>query len=240
MNSVILVVLFCLCFVQSKYSYTDKCYRYQKLDYYHYNFYYQFYVNKKGIPHSRDYIVEELTHSSSKYTLLSFYYHYALTNCHNNEVGYECTSTCESVWFRIDNATSAKEYADHCDPIFLKKFADISKHSCNMTEDPFGYIRRELGRNTTISIPMQRKVPEAPDDYEKSTECVWEWDVIGLWSLISVIVIVVIIIVVLIIFILLLVFTQRHRATKRKRLENSLLRDNPSQSVYPLCFDIID
>ena len=52
--------------------------------------------------------------------------------------------------------------------------------------------------------------------------------------------IVVIIIVVLIIFILLLVFTQRHRATKRKRLENSLLRDNPSQSVYPLCFDIID
>ena len=51
---------------------------------------------------------------------------YALTNCQNNEVGYECTSTCESVWFRIDNATSAKEYADHCDPIFLKKFADIS------------------------------------------------------------------------------------------------------------------
>lgn len=52
---------------------------------------------------------------------------YALTNCQNNEVGYECTSTCESVWFRIDNATSAKEYADHCDPIFLKKFADISQ-----------------------------------------------------------------------------------------------------------------
>lgn len=29
------------------------------------------------------------------------------------------------------------------------------KHSCNMTEDPFGYIRRELGRNSTISIPMR-------------------------------------------------------------------------------------
>lgn len=51
---------------------------------------------------------------------------YVLSDCVQVEAGYNCLSTCESVWFKIDNATQAKSYAEKCDPIFLKKFGDVT------------------------------------------------------------------------------------------------------------------
>ena len=40
---------------------------------------------------------------------------YVLSDCVQVEAGYSCLSTCESVWFKIDNATQAESYAEKCD-----------------------------------------------------------------------------------------------------------------------------
>ena len=74
------------------------------------------------------------------------------------------------------------------------------------------------------------------DGVTMSGECVWEWDIIGLWShgmsmglWWSVVVLSIIIgctVVVLIAFFILLIFIQKHRANKRQQLDSKLL--NPS------------
>ena len=51
---------------------------------------------------------------------------YVLSDCNAVDAGYQCLSTCDSVWFKIDNKTEAKLYADKCDPIFQKKYADVT------------------------------------------------------------------------------------------------------------------
>lgn len=98
------------------------------------DFYYQYYFNKKGIPISADEIVDQFTYTH-RYSMHSFYYQYIfrillstsreLENCTTVEKGIQCDSVINSVWFKIVNTTSTKDLVEHCDPIFLKKYADI-------------------------------------------------------------------------------------------------------------------
>ncbi|KAK8798037.1 hypothetical protein WA171_005565, partial [Blastocystis sp. BT1] len=212
-KSLLFVIACCFCLAVSKYSYTDKCYRFGVAIDKSHDFYYQIYVNKKGIPHSRDEIIVERPYGRNC-SMYSYYYHYVLSNCSKVETGYRCKNTCESVWFKIDNKTEAKLYADKCDPIFQKKYADVTKHHCNMTTDPFYYVKEQIGRTSTETIEMEGKVPIVPNRFTKDKKCVWEWDVIGLWSLVSVIVFSVIIVIALIVFLIGIILVQKHRSTK--------------------------
>ena len=51
---------------------------------------------------------------------------YVLSDCSKVDAGYTCKSTCESVWFKIENKTEAKTFVEKCDPIFQKKYGDIT------------------------------------------------------------------------------------------------------------------
>ena len=82
MKSLLFVIACCFCLAVSKYSYTDKCYRFgvaidksrlvQFVGYID-DFYYQIYVNKKGIPHSRDEIIVERPYGRNC-SMYSYYY----------------------------------------------------------------------------------------------------------------------------------------------------------------------
>ena len=98
-------------------------------------FYYQYYVNKKGIPLSKDSIIHQGGIKNPE-PAVKYYYQYeyyieilinsqVLSNCTKKENTFHCVSTCESIWFKIGNTTSAKEYVTDCDPIFYKKYSDI-------------------------------------------------------------------------------------------------------------------
>lgn len=50
---------------------------------------------------------------------------YVLTDCKHLEGKYECTQMCESVWFKIWNATAAEEFVQVCDKAFIGKYADV-------------------------------------------------------------------------------------------------------------------
>lgn len=122
-----------------------------------------------------------------------------LYNCTLNENTYNCDSVIESVWFKILNTTSAKQYAERCDPIFIKKYGDVTqfymkcnhnrKHSCTGS-DPFTYIRSRIGEKSKLSIEMSKhflkqlniddKTPRPPKGYNPSGECVWEYEILGL------------------------------------------------------------
>ena len=83
------------------------------------------------------------------------------------DAGYQCISTCDSIWFKIDNKTEADYYVKYCDPIFQEKYADIMwdllkivnnrKHNCSGPMDPFGFIIQQIGKTTTETIEMSKK-----------------------------------------------------------------------------------
>ena len=64
--------------------------------------YYQYYINRNGIPLSTDYIIYDK--EKNKKT---------------------CTRTCESIWFKIWNVTAAKQFVDFCDKEFIGRYADV-------------------------------------------------------------------------------------------------------------------
>ena len=137
--------------------------------------YYQVYVNRKGIPHSRDKINVERSYNYN-YSMFSYYYQwyiwlelsssYVLSDCNAVDAGYQCVSTCDSVWFKIDNKTEADYYVKYCDPIFQEKYGDITwdflkrvnnrKHNCTGSLDPFGFIIQQIGKTTTETIEMSK------------------------------------------------------------------------------------
>ena len=79
-----------------------------------------------------------------------------------------------------------------------------------------------------MTVPFQMKGNEfySVDGVTMSGECVWEWDIIGLWSHVILSIIIGCTVVVLIAFFILLIFIQKHRANKRQQLDSKLL--NPS------------
>ena len=48
-----------------------------------------------------------------------------MSNCVKLTNGYKCLETCESIWFKINNAEHAVEYVQNCDKVFYRKFGDI-------------------------------------------------------------------------------------------------------------------
>ena len=48
-----------------------------------------------------------------------------MTDCQIVEKGFNCTSTCESVWFKIWNVTSAGSMGQTCDKAFFHKYANV-------------------------------------------------------------------------------------------------------------------
>lgn len=146
MRSFLLCFLLCCSIALSKYSYTDRCYRYEQdrssacRMCYHVKHsivmtYYQYYINRKGTPLSSDYIIYDKTKKEDTNPKWSYYFQwvacndlvtsYVLTDCKHFESKYECTRTCESIWFKIWNVTAAEEFVQVCDKEFIGRYADI-------------------------------------------------------------------------------------------------------------------
>lgn len=78
------VLLLCFSLSLCKYSYSDKCYRFEKVyddqcimssfDFKVDTFYYQSYFNSKGKPLSNDYIAYEKSSNADRVLTFSFYY----------------------------------------------------------------------------------------------------------------------------------------------------------------------
>ena len=89
-----------------------------------------------------------------------------LSNCTKNDNVFDCISTTESIWFKIGNKTAAAEFISYCDPIFYKKYGDItyffdysiiySKHNCTGYEstNPFKDLYTDIGKTTQVNIVM--------------------------------------------------------------------------------------
>ena len=50
---------------------------------------------------------------------------YVLSDCQSIETGFKCTSTCESVWFKLWNVTAAGATGASCDKVFIGKYANV-------------------------------------------------------------------------------------------------------------------
>ena len=141
------LILFLLCCSVAfcKYSYTDKCYRYGKdvessrgndlpMSFLG-SVYYQYYFNRRGIPLSNDYIAYERTFGEEDNLMWSYYYQwelgycdncsYVLSHCQKTDKGFNCTRTCESVWFKIWNVTAAEPLGSACDKAFVGQYANV-------------------------------------------------------------------------------------------------------------------
>lgn len=51
---------------------------------------------------------------------------YVLSDCQRTEKGFNCTRTCESVWFKIWNVTAAEPLGSACDKAFDGQYADLT------------------------------------------------------------------------------------------------------------------
>ena len=50
---------------------------------------------------------------------------HVLSDCQSIENGFNCTSLCESVWFKIWNVSSAGSMGQTCDKAFVHKYANV-------------------------------------------------------------------------------------------------------------------
>lgn len=109
------------------------------------------------------------------------------------------------------------------------------------------YVKEQIGTQKNETVKMSRvienecyvdgKEPVTPISFTKQDKCIWEYNILGLWSIGECLVenddcsdiVCIIIVVALIILIGLIVFTQKHRANKRKRLEGSLVRNEGTE-----------
>ncbi|KAK8801894.1 hypothetical protein WA588_006178 [Blastocystis sp. NMH] len=226
MKSILLCLLLSCALAASVYSYSDKCYRYEMVNDESFTLYYQYYINRKGLPLSSDFIVYQRNYGMNKPLMWSYYYHHVLSNCVREETKFRCVRTCESVWFKIWNVTAAGKYGEKCDKAFIGKYGNIMEHGCEGMDDPFKYVKPEIGKVANITLTMVGKKPETPHGYTEQKECIWEYDILGLWSMVTLVIVCSVITVAVLILIALVVFTQKHRSNKRKRLEGSLMRNS--------------
>ncbi|KAK8816026.1 hypothetical protein WA538_005144 [Blastocystis sp. DL] len=224
MRSFLICILLCCSIALSKYSYTDKCYRYEQERSSAFMTYYQYYINRNGIPLSTDYIIYDKEKKEDVIPKWSYYFHYVLSDCKRSENKHTCTRTCESIWFKIWNVTAAKQFVDFCDKEFIGRYADVMKHGCGEF-DPFSTAKTEIGQVSKITIMLDGKKPQAPKGYNEDTKCIWEYDILGLWSMVTLVIVCSVMAVAVLILIVLVVFVQKHRSNKRKRLEGSLVQN---------------
>ena len=152
--------------------------------------------------------MERISHSCGRTTtsevgLWCFDHSYVLRNCEKNEQKYKCVRTCESVWFKIWNVTEAGEYGQKCDKAFIGKYGNIvyvqrnglmnREHGCPGMHNPFRYVLEEIGKTENVTLTMCKscvldscivgKKPETPHGYTEQKACIWEYDILGLWSM---------------------------------------------------------
>ena len=110
----------------------------------------------------------EYTYGEEKYLAWSYYYQFGfphhlivVSNCMTTESGFKCLNTCESVWFKVWNATAADFFGEHCDKAFVVvvmqtscRFDSLVKCSEHGTTDPFFNIKRSVGRKRNKEIQM--------------------------------------------------------------------------------------
>ena len=47
------------------------------------------------------------------------------SGCTKTEEGYDCSLVCESIWFKVWNATAAGDYGKYCDKGLIGKYGNI-------------------------------------------------------------------------------------------------------------------
>ena len=52
-------------------------------------------------------------------------YSYVLSDCKNTNNELNCLSTCESVWFKVWNATAGGSMVEGCDKIFFGQYGNV-------------------------------------------------------------------------------------------------------------------
>ena len=75
----------------------------------------------------------------------------------------------------------------------LRLIIPFSKHFCNGVDDPFVYIRKQIGTSKSISMTMGifkllvifivDGIPTITEEGYKVGECIWDYDVMGLISI---------------------------------------------------------
>ena len=146
-------ILLILYSVFAQHSLTDKCY-------YHMDTYwkdsmislqylligivgYQYFINWKGVPISRDYIMHEYVNKTEKKDIsYSFYYQYGfhvtfywccyfvnhsyILDCEpRNGDTFRCQSNCTSAWYKYINKEQNKIYVEACGEAYHNKYQNI-------------------------------------------------------------------------------------------------------------------
>ncbi|KAK8798129.1 hypothetical protein WA588_003215, partial [Blastocystis sp. NMH] len=217
-----LLLLFALLcsLVLGKYSYSDKCYCYEGRAGNHLVINDQYYVNKKGVPIGRDRIIYPGRFDPRLPPHISVYYHNVFSHCTRMDDRYNCTNTCKSIWFKIWENLDSESLSD-CAKEFKGQYGDITKHSCPSYDTFLSDLNENIGRSTQELIRMNGTRPLQPLGW-RELECVWEYHIIGLWSIVTIVTVSVIVLVVLILFIGLYVYAQKHRSKERKQLNHLL------------------
>ena len=126
MSFIVLLLILTVSF--AKYSYSDKCYRFAGEDSKYLKLFYQYYINKSGVPLSQDIIIHQGSLSNPE-PGVQYYYHYILSDCKKNNTVFDCSAITDSIWFKVVNKTSATEFVHKCDAVFYKKYGDITYYT---------------------------------------------------------------------------------------------------------------
>ena len=195
--------------VVAKYSYTDKCYCYEGRDGQYMVINDQYYVNKRAVPIGRDRIIYAGRFDAHLPPTISVYHHNVFSHCTRLGDRYNCTNVCESIWFKIWANLDDEKLSD-CAKEFKGQYGDVTKHSCPAYSSTLSDLNKEIGKTGHEIIQMNGTRPVRPQGWNE-LECVWEYHILGLWSIVTIVTVSVIVLVVL-----------RHRSTKRKQLNNLL------------------
>ncbi|KAK8810997.1 hypothetical protein WA556_004139, partial [Blastocystis sp. ATCC 50177/Nand II] len=183
----------------------------------------QFNVNWKGVPtyYDRLYNIYDECQNCEKrsYTIL---FHERL-NCETKDnQAFQCIATVESVWARVWIVSYYKDVIKYCGEKWSKRYQNLMKVPCVIDEvDVMEFYKRQVGKTSAINVEIKDRKPVEYGGFHYGGECVWEYEIEGIWSTL-VITIVCISACVLIFIIGLYIYANKHRHEKR----NSLL-DQP-------------
>ncbi|CBK21576.2 uncharacterized protein [Blastocystis hominis] len=182
----------------------------------------QFNINWLGKPNYEDVVYSMFNGNQCDSIRYSFLHHNDL-KCQKTAVkgDWSCVSTTSSVWVKGFDMSDyvVQHMVNNCHRNIAKKYVNIAKLSCVIDGvDIFAEERANVGkveyRNITVTSDH---FPVYEGYYPERYECVWNYEVNGIWST-FVIMVVTCSVIVIILFIAIFIYAQKHRAEKRASL----------------------
>ena len=85
--------------------------------------------------------------------------------------------------------------------------------------------------SSAVTITMNDNVPVPQQGWEPDGECDWEYEILGLWSIVAIVVVCCCVVAALLFVVVIWIVAQKHRSIKRKRLESSLIHSTEPSSA---------